>query len=458
MRPPPRFVLLDGGVGHILKSADPKGHLNFLGGALAPASAIREAHRSFVEAGAEILTTATFGVTANSLRRAGLLESEELESITRRVARLAVEVAAEENKKRKQQEEEEGGRGRGRRRRRVLVAGCLPPLGENCYLPSCPPDEESAEVAAAAAKVYARIAAALLEAGVDLFLVETCSGGADAEAAVRGASAAVSAAAAAAAASSSSPPSPPPPLWLSFTVDDEDPSRLRGGEGLEAAARRALLEPATGGCGGAGGAGGGGGREEEAEYRIPISALLLNCSSPRAVSAALPLLHRAVSERRRKEKGTREEEVGIGGYANGFRLSTTSWLRSRGTPPPPPAAVVPAPASDAAAREGTQEDDDYDDEGMIRPEAYARHAAGWLRSCCCHRRGSGGEGQDGGDGSRSGQEESCCLFPSSSPSFFVLGGCCGVGPDHVRVLRSLLDSEEEEEVEEEEEEEEAPPL
>ena len=413
MPPSSRFFLLDGGVGHILKSADPKGNLNFLGGALAPASAIREAHRKFVDAGCDVLTTATFGVTPCSLRKAGLSEGE-LEAITRRVARVAVEVAAEENERREKEREEgvkeetggEGGGGLGRGRDRVLVAGCLPPLGENCYLPS-----SSSESSMSA--VYERIAAALLEAGVDILLIETCSGSADAEAAAQGASAA-----AAAASSSPSSPSAPPPLWLSFTVDDEQPSRLRGGEGLGAAARRALES-------------GGRGEKEVKDRRLPVSALLLNCSSPRALSAALPLLLRAVSESSRGE-----EEIGIGCYANGFRRSTTSWLRSEGVPPPPPppapsvssAASAPAPAADEGER-------DYDGGGLITAEAYAMHASGWVRSWSCPRRGSsGGGGSEGGGGEK-----------SSSSSFFVLGGCCGIGPEHIRAFRGLLDDSEEEE-------------
>ena len=460
--PPSRVVLLDGGVGHILKlkSADTKGHLNnFLGGALAPASAIKEAHRSFVDAGADLLTTATFGVTPGSLRRAGFPESE-LEGITRRVARVAVEVAAEENRRRREEEEEregdggdeehEGGRGRGRRRRRrrrVLVAGCLPPLGDNCYLPSSSSspasesDGSAATAAAAAVAVYERIAAALLEAGVDLFLVETCSDSADAEAAVQGAAAA----AAAAAAASSASPSPTPPLWLSFTVDDEDPSRLRGGEELEAAATRALLEPKGGGGGGGRGGreeeegGGGEGGKGETGHRIPVSALLLNCSSPRAVSVALPLLRRAVErslERRREgEKEEEVKEVGLGCYANGFQLSTTSWLRSEGTllPLPPPPAAAAAPAAASAADEAEDGTNDYDEGGMITPEAYARHARGWLKSCPFFPSSS----------ASSPSSPSASPSPSASSSFFVLGGCCGVGPEHVRALRSLLDSEEE---------------
>lgn len=163
----PRFVLLDGGVGHILKRKGKSD--NFLGGALASETAIREAHREFVRAGADIVTTATFGITPSSLRRSAGLPDAELEAIVKRVARLAVEVAAEENGKKEKEEESEG---RGGRRGRVLVAGCLPPLADNCYLPRCATvgDEESAAV------VYERIARALLEAGVDLLLAETCSG------------------------------------------------------------------------------------------------------------------------------------------------------------------------------------------------------------------------------------------------------------------------------------------
>ena len=437
---PPRFVLLDGGVGHILKTKDPKGNTNFLGGALASEAAIREAHREFVAMGAEVLSTATFGVTPFSLKRAGIPDAE-LEGTVRRVARLAVEVAAEENGKREKQKwEQEGGvrgqGGRGGRGRPVLVAGCLPPLGYNCYLPSCAREEDEESAAA----VYERIARALLEAGVDLFLVETCSGGRDAEAAARGA------AAAAAAASSSS--SSQTLLWLSFTVDDEEPSKLRGGEELEAAARRALERGAGGGGGGGGrrGGGGGEGRGGGAENRLPVSALLLNCSSPRAVSRALPLLCKVlVSDKGAGGGGARKKAVGLGCYANGFRATTTSWLRSEGVvppPPPPPPSIAAAAAPSAAASPleaaAEKEEEDFDEDGMITPEAYARHALGWVRSCYSSG-GGGGSGNRSKSCSGGGEESSSS---SSSSSFFVLGGCCGVTPVHIGALRSLLDSEE----------------
>ena len=400
-----RFLLLDGGMGHLLKRQG--NATSFLGGALASEPAtIKEAHRKFIEAGAADLTTATFGVTPVSLKRAGIPDSE-LEGITRRVARLAVEVAAEENAKR----QEEAGGGKGGKGKRVLVAGCLPPLGQNCYLPRCcsPSSERSINEAAA---VYERIAGALLEAGVDLFLAEACSGSGDAEAAVRGATRA--------AANSSRSPSPASrsfPLWLSFTVDDEQPLRLRGGEELEAAARRALSQKEKG--------------------RLPVSALLLNCSSPGAVSKALPVLLKVISE---QQEG---EEIGIGCYANGFRRTTTSWLRAEGVALPPP---TPSSPSNAAAAEEEEEEADYGydgEEGMITPGCYARYARRWVRSFRCGSGSGGGSGSCGGSGSGGGSktEKSCRSSPPRPPSFFVLGGCCGVGPEHIRALRDLLDAE-----------------
>ena len=80
---------------------------------------------------------------------------------------------------------------------------------------------------------------------------------------------------------------------------------------------------------------------------------------------------------------------------------------------------------------------------MITAEAYARHAAGWVRSFHCRRSDGGGGERGGGSKGGDGGEESS-PGSSSTSSFFVLGGCCGVGPEHLRVLRSLLDDSEEE--------------
>ena len=61
-----------------------------------------------------------------------------------------------------------------------------------------------------------------------------------------------------------------------------------------------------------------------------LEAVLVNCCSPQAVTAALPVL-----------QGAAPPGVRIGGYANGFRLSTSGALcavRQRGSEAQPQAS------------------------------------------------------------------------------------------------------------------------
>jgi S-methylmethionine-dependent homocysteine/selenocysteine methylase len=106
-----------------------------------------------------------------------------------------------------------------------------------------------------------------------------------------------------------------------------------------------------------------------------LAALLLNCCAPAAVSAALPALRAASPPALR-----------LGVYANGFKTTTSEWLSGgRG----------PRLEADAA---------DYDAAtGIISPAAYARHAAAW--------RTAGAS---------------------------VVGGCCGVGPEHIAAVAAAL--------------------
>ncbi len=75
-------------------------------------SAIEEVHRSYVEAGAGVVTTATFGANPLKLAMSGL--EARMEEINEKAARLAVEAA---------------GRGAREHGRRVLVAGSVGPCG-----------------------------------------------------------------------------------------------------------------------------------------------------------------------------------------------------------------------------------------------------------------------------------------------------------------------------------------
>lgn len=105
---------------------------------------IREVHRAYIDAGAEILETNTFG--ANPLKLAGFGLADETEAINEAAARLAREAAGE----------------------RASVAGAIGPLGIRIE-----PFGETAREEAQA--LFVRQAQGLLAGGVDGFVLETFS-------------------------------------------------------------------------------------------------------------------------------------------------------------------------------------------------------------------------------------------------------------------------------------------
>lgn len=78
-------------------------------------------------------------------------------------------------------------------------------------------------------------------------------------------------------------------VWLAVSVDDEDGTRLRSGEPLE----------------------------EVAQWISKADALLINCATPEAVSAALNVI-----------KGTK---IPFGAYANGFTRITPNFVETGAT-------------------------------------------------------------------------------------------------------------------------------
>ena len=175
---------------------------------------------------------------------------------------------------------------RARSGHRVRIAGCLPPL-VGSYRPDLTPPED------VCLADYRRIVAAQGD-HVDLFLCETMLSALEARAATR------------AACESGRP------VWTALSVDDADGTVLRSGEAVGDGARAAA--------------------EAGAE------AVLINCSSPEAVAAAMPVL----------------ADIGVpfGGYANGF--VSVGALQPGGT-----VEVLKA----------------RDDLG---PDRYAHHAMGWV--------------------------------------------------------------------------------
>ncbi|MTI42126.1 homocysteine S-methyltransferase family protein [Roseibium hamelinense] len=142
-----------------------------------------------------------------------------------------------------------------------IVAGALGPLGWSYSHDGAPPPAQWAEL-------YNEICALQLPY-VDLFLIETIGSISHALSALHGAS------------------GHGKPVWLALTVDDADGTKLRSGESLEKVLGALQVQPPD--------------------------CLLLNCSSPEAVTQGLTVLNGCA--------------VPTGGYANGFTGIEHSFLR-----------------------------------------------------------------------------------------------------------------------------------
>ena len=104
-------------------------------------------HREYIEAGAEIIETNTFGATGLRLNRYGL--ADRVKEINRRAVEIAREAAKEEG-------------------RSVFVAGAVGPIGVGI------PSSEAADVSLKQARrIFREQVEALLEANVDLIILET---------------------------------------------------------------------------------------------------------------------------------------------------------------------------------------------------------------------------------------------------------------------------------------------
>ena len=121
---------------------------------------VRGVHRAYVEAGADLILTCTFGGTRTRLERAGL--SERVAEINQRAVEIAREAAGD----------------------RAYVAGDIGPLGQFLAPLGKITNEQAVEI-------FAEQAAALAEVGVDVLYIETMSDLNEVRAAVEGAREAV---------------------------------------------------------------------------------------------------------------------------------------------------------------------------------------------------------------------------------------------------------------------------
>ncbi len=107
---------------------------------------VREIHEDYIRAGAEIITTNTFRTTSRALGKKGLSErAKELTHLAVSLAKQARDQSADKP---------------------TWIAGSVAPL-EDCYEPNLIPDPETAS------KEHTELITWLVEAGVDLILIET---------------------------------------------------------------------------------------------------------------------------------------------------------------------------------------------------------------------------------------------------------------------------------------------
>jgi S-methylmethionine-dependent homocysteine/selenocysteine methylase len=228
-----RIILLDGGMGQelIRRSPDEPTPLWSARVMLDHPELVTQVHLENIQAGARVIIINAYSATRDRLDPAGL--GDQFETLQRRACELAL-------------------RARDQSGEDVTIAGCLSPLYWS-YRP------DLVRPVAETEPLYAEMAA-LQTPHVDLILCETMCAAEEGLGAVRGAS------------------STGKPVWVAWTVDDADGTRLRSGETLAEA--NAALDG------------------------LPVAARLVNCSKPEAIDMAMP--------------GLAALGGPVGAYANGF--------------------------------------------------------------------------------------------------------------------------------------------
>lgn len=188
---PDRPILLDGGLGRELRSrgVDILTAIWSANGLITDPDAVRQIHQDYIFAGADIITTNTYGIIRRNLAAEGLEDHFEYLNI------LACKLALQARRKSETS---------------VLIAGSLPPLAGS-YRPDLAGAIEDVE------PLY-REQAQLLAPYVDLILCETMSSAAEGRAAALAAC------------------QTGKPVWVAWTLHEDRSGKLRSGETIGEAA------------------------------------------------------------------------------------------------------------------------------------------------------------------------------------------------------------------------------
>ena len=201
LMPEGRPALLDGGMGRELRNRgvpilDTIWSANAL---LVAKDTVLQVHKDYIAAGADIITTNTYGIIRSELKKEGI--EDKFVELNRLAGKLAITAS---------RSSEEG----------VAVAASLPPL-RGSYRPDLVGKFDEM------VPLY-REQAEILEPYCDLFICETMSSGEEARAAATAAGEFGR------------------PVWVSFTLHDDKSGKLRSGETITEAAAKLKDLPVSG--------------------------------------------------------------------------------------------------------------------------------------------------------------------------------------------------------------------
>lgn len=182
-----KIALLDGGMGRELRfrGVEVPETIWSAGALMTDPAVVRQIHLDYIAAGADIITTNTYGVIRGELAREGI--ADRFDDLNTLACNLAVEARANAQSD-------------------VLIAGSLPPL-RGSYRPDLVGPEEEIET------LYQE-QAELLAPHVDLLLCETMSSAAEGRAAARAACRTGK------------------PVWVAWTLHEDRSGNLRSGESV----------------------------------------------------------------------------------------------------------------------------------------------------------------------------------------------------------------------------------
>lgn len=370
-----RITILDGGIGHELKrrgvvSSDG----TFVAGVLQneisdsltnKINVVESIHTDYL-AHCDVITTNSFVAVPQRMIESGLSRSESYPYPQMRAAQLIIAaVYRAKTAITKHNATFDGEEDDNKNKQKKMIAGCIPPLTE-CYMSNKVPTTIDLLI-----NEYKVILSTLIidcqesVSQVDVLLAETLSTTREAQAILRSL-----------AIIRNNTKHQIPPLWISFTVHDDQPTKLRSDESLVLTCQSII--------------------QEAAELHITLKAIGINCSTPSAITESVPILVKLVEGM----------DIKVIAYGNCFKTSTSEWitgLKNENAVTDGNACTSETRRAEIMDYNTCINDDDYDDKGILTVDAYSRYACEWARL-----------------GAR------------------IIGGCCGCSPMHMQQVAIAL--------------------